>query len=98
MTMKKTFFSLLAALICTSVFTQDEELPAKVGNVFKLKYPEAKSIYWYPTENCYKIEFEISQDTYTAIYSENGNWIETAKVISDSEVPDKAIQAVKKTY
>lgn len=96
--MKRILIILLAGLIIVPAFTQDNELPAKVDEAFKTKYPKAKSVYGYSEENNYKIEFEISQDTYTAIYSESGNWIETAKIISDSEVPAKAISTINKKH
>ena len=96
--MKKIVFPLLAALISTCIYSQDEELPSKVDNAFKLKYPDAKNVYWYTVEDGYGLEFEISTDTYTATYSENGSWIETAKVISDSDVPFEVVNAVRKKY
>lgn len=79
-------------------YTQEDELPAKVNNAFKLKYPKAKSVYWYFEDSIYKIEFEISSDTYTAIFSESGQWVETAKVISDFDVPATVIAAINKKF
>jgi hypothetical protein len=96
--MKKILLFLLAGLLFAPVFAQDDELPSKVNEAFKTKYPKAKSVYGFADNNNYKIEFEIAHDTYTAIYSENGNWIETSKVISDDEVPAKAVSALNKKY
>jgi hypothetical protein len=73
---------------------QIEELPAKIGKAFYAKYPEATNVLWLLNEKHYEIDFEISPDSYTTIYSEDGKWMETAKMILDIEVPDEAIDAV----
>lgn len=96
--MRKIILILLAGLLICPVFAQDDELPAKVNETFKTKYPKAKSVYSYSDGESYKIEFEISPDNYTAIFSENGTWVETAKVIPDNDVPTKAVSAINKKY
>ncbi len=96
--MKKILFVALAMFIYSMAYSQDEEIPEKVDNAFKLKYPKAKNVYWYSEDNNYKIEFDVLVNTYTAIYSKDGTWVETAKVISDTDVPGKVISAINKKY
>ncbi len=96
--MKKILFIILAIFFNTWANTQDDELPAKVNEAFNLKYPKAKNVYWDLEDNNYKIEFEIFPDTYTAFFSETGKWFETAKIISDPDIPEKAVTAINKEY
>ncbi len=96
--MKKTIFVLIAMFISSMAFSQDGELPSKVDNALNAKYPEAKNKTWNLEGNNYKIEFEELSETYTVIYTDNGIWVETAKIISDSDLSEKALEAINKKY
>ena len=96
--MKKLLFITLFVMLYSVAYSQIDELPEKVDNSFKTKYPGAKNVYWDQDNDNYRIEFEISSDTYNAIYTGSGGWIETAKIISDTEIPANVISAVSKSY
>lgn len=96
--MKYILLIVLVGLLLSPAFGQDDELPSNVDHAFKAKYPKAKSVYGYPEENIYKIDFEISNKNYTAIYAEDGTWIETSSLIPDDEVPAKVVSAINKAY
>lgn len=89
---------LLALLIGSMVFAQDEELPAEISKAFKAKYVDAQNIIWDIIDNTYEIEFEIGSFSYTSFFSNSAEWIETAKIISDMDVPTTAINAINKKY
>ncbi len=89
---------LLAIFIGTMAFAQDDELPAEISKAFNAKYVDAQNIIWDITDNMYEIEFEIGTFSYTTFFSNSAEWVETAKIISDMEVPAAAINAINKKY
>ncbi len=96
--MKKILCIIIAMCLNTLAFTQDDKLPSKIDDIFKAKYPKAKNVNWISDSDNYKIEFELSSNSYTAIYSIIGIWIETSKSISNSEIPVKVSSIINKKY
>ncbi len=89
---------ILAMLICTMTFAQEEPLPNEISDSFYAKYPKARYVSWYNDGDNYKIDFEISSDSFTAIYTNDGSWTETGKIISDLEIPDAVLSSIDKEF
>ena len=87
----------LFALISITGYSQTE-LPAEVDQAFRNKFSTAKDIQSCKENNLYSIEFILKNDYYTAVFDQSGTWIETARIISDMEVPAPVISAAKKIY
>ncbi len=94
----KRLILVCALLLSIIAIAQNDELPSKVSDVFGKQYPNARSINWYAENDNYKIEFDMGSDSYTALYSAAGTWIETGKVISDAEIPPAVVNAFNKKY
>ena len=94
----KNIHLILAVLICTMTFAQEEPLPHEISDSFYAKYPKAKYVSWYNEDDNYKIDFEISGDSFTAIFTIDGSWIETGKIISDLEIPDAVLSSIEKEF
>jgi len=94
----KNIHLILAMLICTMTFAQEEPLPNEINDSFYAKYPKAKYISWYNDGDNYKIDFEILSDNFTALFSNDGSWMETGKIISDLEIPDAVLSSIEKEF
>ena len=92
--MKTLLILPLLVLFCIPAHTQYDNMPEVLDQAFYEKYPDAESAYWYLDDDYYRIEFELALDSYSALFTQQGKWYETAKVISDSEVPAKVLSAV----
>ncbi len=75
---------------------QTEQLPDKIREAFDARFPGAKNMDWYLTNENYSIEFDQKGDSYTVIYSREGDWKETAIVISDLDIPSTVTGSVNK--
>ena len=94
----KNIHLILAVLICTMTFAQEEPLPHEISDSFYAKYPKAKYVSWYNDGDNYKIDFEISSDNFTALYTNDGLWMETGRIISDLEIPDAVLSSIDKKF
>ena len=76
-------------LLCTVLIAQEEKLPDAVEENFNENYPTSKLDDWRYENGMYVIDFSVKSDAYTAIYDEDGIWIETAEIISDFDIPEQ---------
>lgn len=84
--MKKLFFLALIS-ICMTVNAQDENLPENILNAFSDKYPNQKIDNWTNDKDQFYLEFYMKGTFYTTSFNEEGLWIETSEIISDSDIP-----------
>jgi hypothetical protein len=97
MIMKQVIFILMVMLTGTLTHGQ-EVLPPAVDQAFKTRFSKAKDVSWFREYACYVFEFEIPPELYSAAFDEKGNWIETARIINDMDVPSPVTSLVKKQY
>jgi hypothetical protein len=77
---------------------QQPVLPPGIANDLERQFPGNKNSSWYVESDRYVIEFEMKNDAYTMVYSSEGEWLETARVIADSDLTVEVTSTLKRTY
>ncbi len=82
--MKKTLFTLFAALFCTT-FSFAIVVPAAVQKAFTTKFPTATLPNWSNSAANYNVSFKMGGQTMTALFGSTGTWMNTefAAVVAD---------------
>ena len=83
---------------CAYAFTQDEILPQTIESAFKNKYPTSKLDGWRYEEELYYIDFIAKSISYTSVFNEEGEWLETSESISDFDIPATLKDYIKHNY
>jgi hypothetical protein len=88
--MKKFFPVLLifSFLISATSYAQLRKIPAEVTESFKSKYPEASDVEWRDKLKGFSADFKVNEITYTAHFSNKGEWESTEQQIEADELPD----------
>ena len=97
LTMKTTlaiglFFS------CALAGAQDEELPEKVVQSFREKYPASRQEGWWLENNLFHIDFSSNGHYYTALFDGAGEWKETAQIISEMDLPQSLKNYIRANF
>jgi hypothetical protein len=108
--MKPTFgiFALLSTLPLTlplSLAAKDiskKQMPQPVLEAFEKAYPKAKDVEYEKErrddKTYYEIEYRENKKQYDILYTPDGVLMEKEEELALSEVPEAAVQAVKKEY
>lgn len=97
--MKKISGLLMIALLITgNAISQNTKAPQQVKDAFKQKFPDAKNVSWEMEEGEWEAEFKKDTDSYSATFSEEGKWKETEKEITEKQVPETPMKALKAKY
>ena len=80
-----------------TVFAQDD-IPVKVEEAFKTKFPNAKLDNWTVNNELYSLEYYLKSDYYTSVFDQDGLWKETSEIISDDEIPVSLKDYLKMKY
>jgi hypothetical protein len=94
----KTRHILAFLLFAITVSAQNSELPAKIKDSLKKKFPSAIDLNWAENDGKYEIEFYLGPDMYTAVYDESANLLETAVIISDDQIPENLLSEIAKKH
>ncbi len=92
---------LLFLIFSVSLFAygQNEQLPESILHSFNVKFPQVKSFDdWEFAGEVYSIDFYRAGTMYTARFNNEGVWIETGEIISDSDIPSGLQSYAKKNY
>ncbi|MBL0232041.1 MAG: PepSY-like domain-containing protein [Chitinophagaceae bacterium] len=74
-------------------------VPAAVKSAFSAKYPNATDVKWgKENKHEYEAEFKMNNNAVSANFKENGSWVETESVITQTELPAAVKDAVMKKY
>jgi hypothetical protein len=85
-------------LFALTVNAQYPDLPIKIKSPFYKKFPTAIDLNWAENKGKYEIEFYMGPDLYTAVYDESGNWLETAVILSDDQIPENLLAEIAKKH
>ncbi|WP_258100952.1 PepSY-like domain-containing protein [Marinoscillum pacificum] len=99
--MKKILgFTMLAGVIgLTSCSSREGNVPQKVLESFKSKFPGSKMVEWeMEDETEWEAEFEWKGKEYSANFSTAGDWVETEYEIEESEVPTSIIDVLNANF
>ena len=96
--MKKIFLMFVAiAMFCNCSFAMKP--PKAVKDAFDKKFPTATKISW-GKESAKEWEAEFSLDgiKISAVFFQNGKWLETEQMVKASELPKAVADAIKAKY
>lgn len=94
--MKTIIVSVLIA--CTAVLNAQKQAPDAVKKSFAAKFPDVKKVKWEKEDNNWEASFEKDKKEYSALFSENGQWLETEMEIPVNELPQAVKDAINKRY
>ncbi len=94
----KTLTLLLVLNVFLTAFPQDEKLPGNIETAFMSRYPKVTSYDWNFKDELYNIEFYKNGSMFTCVMGKDGNWMETAEVVSDDEAPALLKSYIQKNY
>lgn len=93
--MKKTLFTLIAALFCTT-FSFAVVVPANVQKAFTSKYPTATLPTWTSSAANYSVSFKMGGQTMTAVFGSTGNWMNTEFATAVADLPAAVVASAQK--
>ncbi len=90
--MKKTIITICVMVLSVAAFATDA--PKAVKEAFAKKFPSATNIKW-DKENAHEYEAEFKQNgkSFSANYSDKGEWLETESTIEFNMLPQKIQQS-----
>lgn len=97
--MKKLFFVLMALLCAVTTSFAQSKTPKAVTSAFNLKFPNATKVKW-DKENAHEYEasFDWKGVSYSANFSDKGEWLETESTITLNQLPPKVLAAFNTSY
>ena len=96
--MKKVVFMFVAiALFCSSTFAMTP--PKVVKDAFDAKFPTASDIKWgKESAKEWEADFKLDGIKISAVFHQDGRWLETEQVIKASDLPEAVAAAIKAKY
>ncbi|GIV29364.1 MAG: hypothetical protein KatS3mg028_0430 [Bacteroidia bacterium] len=94
--MKPIIVSMLIA--CTAVLNAQKQAPDAVKKSFAAKFPDVKKVKWEKENGNWEANFDKDKKEYSAVFSEDGKWVETEVEIPANELPAAVKDAVNKRY
>ncbi len=96
--MKKVIL-VVASLFVFSAFVFAAKPPVKVQKAFEAKFPDAASVKWLKENSKeWEAEFTVNSVKMSANFKNSGDWVETESQINVSELPEAAVEAIKKLH
>ena len=93
--MKKYIFIALVLICACAISFAQNKIPIAVTSTFNQKFPDAAHIKWEKeATQDYEASFESKGISYSANFSDKGEWLETESPIIFSQLPE----SVKKTF
>jgi hypothetical protein len=76
-----------------------KEVPAKVREAFKAKFPGVDKVEWkLKSDKYYEAEFTLKDIEVAAKFDDKGNWLETETAIEQSALPKEVLATISKEY
>jgi hypothetical protein len=69
-----------------------------VQTAFSGRYPGMSVDSWTTSDSLYSLDFYKGGTMYTAVFKEDGAWLETSEIISDMDLPAPLQDYIKKNY
>ena len=95
--MKKTIITICVMVLSVAAFATDA--PKAVKEAFAKKFPSATNVKW-DKENAHEYEAAFKQNgkSFSANYSDKGDWLETESTIEFNMLPQKIQQSFKTNH
>lgn len=96
----KTLIISMSLLIALSISScKRERVPEKVATTFNHQYSNASNVDWDVEENGeWEAEFEVDKKEMSAIFGQNGQWLETETEIEVSQLPEAVTLSLKNNF
>ena len=92
--MKKIIFVAMAVICAYATSFAAEKTPAAAIAAFNKKFPEATNVKWdREDDHNYEAGFKLKGVTYSANFSDTGEWLETESPTTFTQLPEKVQQA-----
>ncbi len=89
---------LLAVLVSTFAFGNNVQIPDNVSSAFDQKFPKAEVINWKKEFNNYQVEFTQNNIAMTALFTHEGECVETATYIKKDDLPENTLEEIDVHY
>ena len=95
--MKKTIITIYVMVLSVAAFAIDA--PKVVKDAFAKKFPNATSVKW-DKENAHEYEagFKVDGKSFSANYSDKGEWLETESTVEFASIPLKVQNTFKANH
>jgi hypothetical protein len=88
----------ILALVLVQSFAMAQDVPAKVKEGLKKKFPAATNVEWSNSNGNYEGEFYKNDMSIIGIFDENGTWLKTKKSIDEAAIPASVSKAVMASH
>ncbi|HZF64753.1 MAG TPA: hypothetical protein VEY32_02210 [Flavisolibacter sp.] len=89
--------TIFSTLLSTTGFANDP-ISQRAVKAFEQNFAEAKEVNWTTSPNLLKVQFVLNEQTLTAFYSIDGEFLGVTRNISSFQLPLMLQAAVKKEY
>lgn len=94
----KKLWTLVLVLACFTGYAQEGDPPLEVKSAFDIKYQEARLDNWWMENELYYFDYYKNGGSYTAVFDQQGEWLETAETISELEVPGDVNEYIRSNF
>jgi len=84
--------------VVNTIETPEALPPIPVNTIFKSNYPKATEVFWKKEVSDYKVNFVLSENRNSLVYSENGTLLETRVQILPDQLPPTIYTAIQNKY
>ena len=95
--MKKGIMLVFMVLFAASM-AQCQDVPEAVKLAFAKKFPDLEVAQWEQEDDGYEAEFKLEGSPTEALFADNGEWVETEKLLRPRDVPKDVLKKAKKNY
>ncbi len=98
--MKKiTLLTLTGILLSFIACDKDNSAPQKVKDAFAQKFPNATNVEWEKESDAeWEAEFKMNGKEHSSNFMEDGTWVETEYEVSEANVPQVVLEALKSNF
>ena len=97
--MKKILSALFFSLAIVAIALGNGiDVPTRVNDAFKAKYPLIKTVNWNLENGIYTAEFEENDFSIACSFDEDGNWTKTVSEISEDDLSENILAYLEDNY
>jgi Putative beta-lactamase-inhibitor-like, PepSY-like len=86
-----------AILLAGTASAQLRKIPSEVTEAFKAKYPTATNVSWKDKVTVFEADFKLGDDNYEARFNNKGEWQQSEKNITESDLPSSVTEGLGKS-
>ena len=86
-----------AIMLAGTASAQLRKIPSEVTDAFKAKYPTATNVSWKDKVTVFEADFKMDDDNYEARFNNKGEWQQSEKNITESDLPSAVNDGLQKS-